>query len=189
MSVLERLNLFRNQDWAGEVRNRLRDDLKQSGLDDKAVGDKIAALTETRDQRTAVRSNLLSLANDKLERLADPYDPRAPLPARARAYLHSNCAICHVEAGGGNAQMNLEFATALDKMKLVDQVPHHDKFGLPDARLIAPGHPERSVLLHRVSLRGRGQMPQLATTLVDQPAVDMLTEWIRQLPVKDGPAQ
>ncbi len=189
LSVLERLGLFQNQDWAGETRNRLRDDLKKSGLDDKAAGDKVATLTASRDQRGPARSDLLSFANDKYERLADPYDPNAKLEARAKSYLHANCAICHVEAGGGNAQMQLEFATALDKMKILNEPAHHDKFGLPHAKLIVPGHPERSVLLHRVSMRGRGQMPQLATTLVDKPAVEMLTEWIRQMAAGDAVAK
>jgi hypothetical protein len=124
---------------------------------------------------------LLALPNDKYQRLADPYDRSATLAGRARSYLHSNCAICHVEAGGGNSQMQLEFTTALDKMKIIDVAPHHDKFGLQDARIIAPGRPEQSVLLKRVSIRGRGQMPQLATTQIDKPAVEMLTEWIKQL--------
>ena len=132
------------------------------------------------------RLGLLEKINppDKYERLANPYDVTERLEARARAYLHSNCSICHVDAGGGNAQMQLEATTTRDKMKLFDEVPLHDKFGLPDARLIAPGHPERSVLLHRVKLRGRGQMPQLATSRIDQPAVEMLTEWIKQMEAK-----
>ena len=121
---------------------------------------------------------------DKYERLANFYDATEKLEARARAYLHSNCSICHVDAGGGNAQMQLEATTARDKMKLFDEVPLHDKFGLLDARLVSPGHPERSVLLHRVKLRGRGQMPQLATSRIDQPAVEMLTEWIKQMEAK-----
>ena len=129
------------------------------------------------------RLGLLKLEKtpDELERLVNPYDPNEKLEARAKSYLHANCAICHVDAGGGNSQMQLEFATPLDKMKLVDMVPLHDKFSLPSARLVAPGYPERSVLLHRVATRGRGQMPQLATSIVDEPAVAMLTEWIKQL--------
>lgn len=183
LSVLERLGMFQNQEWANEARNRLREDFKKSGLDEKMVGDKITGMTASQDQRGAVRANLLPLANDKYGQLADPYDKAAKLEARAKSYLQSNCAICHIEAGGGNSQMQLEFATALDKMKIIDAVPSHDKFGLPDARIVAPGHPERSVLLHRVAMRGRGQMPQLATTLVDKAAVEMLTEWIKQMPV------
>ena len=80
-------------------------------------------------------------------------------------------------------QVQLEFATPLDKMKLVDETAMHDKFGLAGARLVASGHPEQSVLLHRIAMRGRGQMPQLATSVVDQAAVSMIAEWIRELPV------
>ncbi len=118
---------------------------------------------------------------EELERLVNPYDPGEKLEARAKSYLHSNCAICHVDAGGGNSQIQLEYAVELDKMKLIDALPVHDKFGLDEARLVSPGHPERSVLLHRMSKRGRGQMPQLATTLVDHAAVELMTEWIREL--------
>jgi uncharacterized repeat protein (TIGR03806 family) len=122
---------------------------------------------------------------EEMERLVDPYDANEKLELRVKSYLHANCAICHVDAGGGNSPMLLEFSTPLDKMKIVDAIPVHDKFGLPDARLVAPGHPERSVLLHRISQRGRGQMPQLATFRIDKPAVEMLTEWIKQLPATD----
>jgi hypothetical protein len=48
--------------------------------------------------------------------------------------------------------------------------------------VIAPGRPQASVLLHRMSLRGRGQMPPLASSLVDREAVELLRAWIAQLP-------
>lgn len=114
-------------------------------------------------------------------RLVDPSDPHAPLEARARAYLHANCAQCHVEAGGGNAMIQLEFGTPLDKMNLIGVRPLHDTFGIPHAQLIAPGDPERSILYQRVARRGAGQMPPLATSRIDQEAVQLLRDWIRQL--------
>ena len=48
---------------------------------------------------------------------------------------------------------------------------------------IAPGHPERSVLLYRLAHRGEGtgQMPQLATNSVDRQAVQLFEQWIRTL--------
>ena len=52
---------------------------------------------------------------------------------------------------------------------------------IEQARVVAPGDPERSVLLRRVTQRGPGQMPQLATSVVDAAAVAMLKEWIRSL--------
>ena len=66
-------------------------------------------------------------------------------------------------------------------MKLIDVKPLHDSFGLKDAKLVASGKPEASVLLHRMRQRGRGQMPPLATSLVDEPAAAMIREWIEKL--------
>jgi uncharacterized repeat protein (TIGR03806 family) len=130
------------------------------------------------DQKTK-----LPVDPDKLARLANPYDETQPLEARARSYLQANCAICHMQAGGGNAQMDLEHSVSLKRLNAIDVVPLHHKFGLDDARLIAPGHPERSVLLHRIAHRGSGsgQMPQLGTNLVDEAAVKLFESWIRTL--------
>jgi mono/diheme cytochrome c family protein len=123
----------------------------------------------------------LAQSPDRYPRLVDPYDKQADLNLRARSYLHANCSQCHVEAGGGNAQIDLEFTTPLAKMKLLDVKPQHHTFGLPDPRLVVPGSPERSVMLHRVANRGSGQMPQLATSLVDEAAVELLRAWIASL--------
>lgn len=170
---LSTAQMNRAHDYGGTVENQLSV-LERIGL--------FPGLGE--EDRKRIREAPKTAPVEKYERLANPYDPEEKLEARARSYLQTNCSICHVEAGGGNAQMQLEFTTAIEKMKVIDEVPHHDKFGLPDARLIAPGSPERSVLLHRVAMRGRGQMPQLATTQIDKPAVQMLTEWIRTMEVK-----
>jgi uncharacterized repeat protein (TIGR03806 family) len=136
--------------------------------------------------RVLAQLNLLKKEQDpaKLPKLADPYDASQPLEARARAYLHANCAICHISAGGGNAQIDLEYSASLKKMNAIDVAPLHHEFGLDDARLIAPGHPERSVLLYRLSHRGprSGQMPQLATNIIDEKAVKLIEDWISSLP-------
>ncbi|WZP00162.1 PQQ-dependent sugar dehydrogenase [Isosphaeraceae bacterium EP7] len=123
---------------------------------------------------------------DDRPRMVDPYDTKAPLASRARSYLDVNCATCHVKEGGGNSLMQLGFRMPLGGMSLIDQVPSHDKFNLPDARLIAPGAPERSVLLHRISQRGSAQMPPLVSTEVDHAAVDLITDWIRRMPPDGG---
>jgi mono/diheme cytochrome c family protein len=114
-------------------------------------------------------------------RLANPYDTRAGLTNRVRAYLHANCSHCHTEAGGGNSAMELTAKMKLGDMRLIDAPPQHDTFELPDARLISPGHPDRSVMFWRLTHRGFGQMPPLAVTTVDDEAVRLFEAWIRAL--------
>jgi uncharacterized repeat protein (TIGR03806 family) len=118
---------------------------------------------------------------DEPRRLVSLRDPAADLETRARSYLHANCAQCHVEAGGGNAQINLEITTARDKMRLIGVKPLHDSFGIKEAKLIAPGDPERSILYQRMQRRGPGQMPPLATSVPDEEALRVIHDWIKSL--------
>ena len=74
--------------------------------------------------------------------------------------------------------MNLAYYAESSKMNIVNVEPTHHAFDKPDAKLIAPGSVERSVLLHRVGIRGPGQMPQLSTNRVDVEALKMLREWV-----------
>jgi uncharacterized repeat protein (TIGR03806 family) len=177
LAVFERLGLFNKFNWANEARDKLRDDLKAKGLKDD-----LAKQMATKGQREPAMSSLLPFAPETLKKLVDPYDKSQDLTARVRSYLHSNCAQCHVESGGGNAQMELEFTRSLAEMKIINVKPVHDTFGLKDAKLVAPGHPERSVLLHRIAQRGKGHMPPLATRVVDQQMVETIREWIRTMP-------
>jgi uncharacterized repeat protein (TIGR03806 family) len=114
-------------------------------------------------------------------RLVNPYDLAAPLDARARSYLHANCSVCHIEAGGGNARMELEITRTNEQLNLISARPQHDTFGITNAMLIAPGDPDRSVLLRRLGHRGRGQMPPLVTAQVDEHAVALFRQWIATL--------
>ena len=118
---------------------------------------------------------------EKYAKMADPYDATAPLESRVRAYLHANCSHCHVEAGGGNAQMSLDYSTPLDKTKLIGVKPLHHSLDVADPRIVEPGQPDRSVLLRRISRRGPNQMPPLASNVLDEPAVKLLRDWIESL--------
>ncbi len=77
--------------------------------------------------------------------------------------------------------MELEFTTTAEKMRVLGVKPLHHTFGMNDARLVAPGQPGRSVLLHRVATRQPGFMPPLATAVVDRAAVDLLRRWIESM--------
>ena len=112
------------------------------------------------------------------------FDAKTDVNARAKAYLQVNCSMCHVSDGGGNSKIELGFKTPLAKSNMVDETPMHDVFGIANAKLIAPGDPQRSVLYHRMSIRGEGQMPPTSSNRVDEAGAKLLREWIAQLPKK-----
>ena len=136
---------------------------------------------DTDDKPFAFRRSL-----SDLPKLPDPSDPTLPIESRVRSYLHSNCANCHVKEGGGNSKFTLGFDQPLEKTRMIDVAGEHDSFGLKDAKLISPGEPDSSLLLHRMGRRGRGQMPPLATSVVDRNAVTMIRQWIAEMKV-DSP--
>lgn len=188
LRVLEHLNLVKLGSWHSEHANAIRRERQETGLSDKELDEAVKHRTATRDQRGYPKTEMLAMSPESFQKLVNPYDRKADLTARARSYLRANCSICHIEAGGGNAQMNLEFLTPLAKAKFVDEKPLHHKFDLTDPRIVTPGHPDRSTLLTRLTRRGErsGQMPQLATSLVDQKAVELFREWIASLPKADS---
>lgn len=53
--------------------------------------------------------------------LTSPYDESGDISARARAYLHVNCSVCHVSDGGGNARMVLKHETKLEETRLLGE--------------------------------------------------------------------
>jgi glucose/arabinose dehydrogenase len=180
LRTLEHLGLFR-VDWRSEAVQALREEARGRGLSGPELDAEVRRRSDPPLPREPRFSPLLALPPEKYGRLANPYDPAQALDARARSYLHANCAICHVESGGGNAALELETSTPQARMNLVGLPPLHDSFGIPGAKLLDPGHPERSILLERMGRRGTGQMPPLATARVDVQAVQMLRDWVTGL--------
>ncbi|MCI0377101.1 MAG: PQQ-dependent sugar dehydrogenase [Gemmataceae bacterium] len=182
LAMFERLGLFQSMNYWEDLRNQLREEAKAKGLKDEEANKAVDKQLDTSGQRQPkTMSSMLPRTPESYRKLVDPYDKKQDLTLRARSYLHSNCAQCHVEAGGGNAQMELEFTTPLEKMRLIGVKPVHDTYGIADAKLVYPGHPEKSILLHRISHRDKGHMPPLATSLVDQATVELMREWILHL--------
>ncbi|QJX00311.1 PQQ-dependent sugar dehydrogenase [Frigoriglobus tundricola] len=125
-----------------------------------------------------------------------PFDPKAvknepalaplhgadSLDARARSYLHVNCAHCHrFGGGGGQVVLELDVAKPLNETAIFDVRPKQGDFGLPDARILAPGDPYRSVLFYRMAKFGRGRMPHLGSVRPHTQGLDVMAEWIASL--------
>ncbi|WP_010585657.1 PQQ-dependent sugar dehydrogenase [Schlesneria paludicola] len=123
---------------------------------------------------------------DELPRLVDYQDLTADLNLRARSYLHANCAHCHRKWGGGNADFELQASIPVSQTMTVNTRPGQGRFNLTDPRILVPGEPQRSLILERMKLEGLGRMPHVASRVVDEKAIAILTEWIASLNRKDA---
>ena len=113
--------------------------------------------------------------------LAEPFGS-AGLSERARAYLHTNCAQCHRPGGPTPSNMDLRYSVSLMGTNACDVSPQSGDLGLGvNARVIAPGSPEASLVVNRMNRRDSAAMPPLGSHTVDAEGVALITQWIDSL--------
>lgn len=117
-------------------------------------------------------------AEQKTQTLFALDDTSATLTLRARSYLHTNCSNCHSPSGPTPVNLDLRYNTALAATQTCNVQPAAGDMGVNNARIIAPGEPERSILLTRMKVRDVNQMPPLASHVVDEAAVDVIAAWV-----------
>jgi uncharacterized repeat protein (TIGR03806 family) len=123
----------------------------------------------------------LPAAPTDLPSMPNPYDTTQEIRDRARAYLAANCAHCHRPGGGGGGGIDMRWETPDELTNLIDEMPNNS-LGIEDARVIAPGSIERSVLYQRMtSLHAAIRMPPLATSRIDEDGSAVVKEWIESL--------
>jgi len=149
------------------------------------------AITYSQTQRTANQIDTLDgigyfSASPDVELLSQEYfaidDDEASLAQRAKSYLHSNCSQCHQPGGTGGGAMDLRFATSLQNMNICGVVAVDD-LGINGATLFAPGNPNLSILLERMSRVDSFRMPPLASVVVDTEATLLINDWITSVSV------
>jgi putative heme-binding domain-containing protein len=111
-------------------------------------------------------------------RLVSSHDDKADLEAKARSWLHANCAHCHRRHGGGSVQLMVNADLPTAETIMLDEKPVRGDLALADARVISPGHPEQSVLLARIARSGNGHMPMIGAREVDPHGFRVLWDWI-----------
>lgn len=121
---------------------------------------------------------------EKLPKLVDYNDSKASAEDRARAYLHSNCAHCHIKWGGGNAEFKLLATLPLKEIGIVNVPPAHGSFDIKGAKLLVPGHPELSIIHYRMAVTGLGRMPHIASRVVDGVGLQLVHDWIKGMPAR-----
>jgi uncharacterized repeat protein (TIGR03806 family) len=140
------------------------------------------ATGRTADQiRTLTELGLLEGASDD-EPLAPPHDPESDLAARARAYLHANCAHCHRPGGSGQGELDLRASTPFRLTKTCDELPQQGDPIEGGGVLVAPGDPLSSVLYFRMTSEDSSwRMPPVGSQVVDALGSELIQDWIESL--------
>ena len=111
-----------------------------------------------------------------------------PATTAALGYLHANCGHCHNQNGTAwpDTQMVLRSVvadTGVDTSAVyrsMVNVPLQYWRGGAITLRVAPGQPDQSAIVARMSVRGNDdQMPPLATELVDSTGLDTIRQWIQ----------
>ena len=116
---------------------------------------------------------------------------RSPVERAALGYLSANCGHCH-NGRGPLAPLGMVLAhESAGSRALATTAGVPGDFIVPTAgeltRRVAPGHPDASAVIYRMSSRRpSSQMPPLGTAVVDRDAVDLLSRWIVEM---RGPSQ
>jgi uncharacterized repeat protein (TIGR03806 family) len=111
-------------------------------------------------------------------------DPAEPLEARARAYLDGNCAHCHNAHGmASNSGLFLDLEEARPSAIGVGKRPVAAGRGSGNLEVaIAPGHPEASILVHRMASTEPGvMMPELGRSLVHEEGLALVRDYIARM--------
>jgi glucose/arabinose dehydrogenase len=117
-----------------------------------------------------------------MPRLAALEDASASPELRVRSYLDVNCAACHRPGGPSRGTFDARFLTPLAEQNLLAGGLLAGDLGIADARLIVPGHPQRSILLQRLVRTDAMRMPPTAVNALPAPVASLLKDWIQSLP-------
>lgn len=109
-------------------------------------------------------------------------DLSANLDEKARSYLDLNCAYCHRRDNSIRTNFDLRVYNNLEATELLTSGILTPLGIAPDEEIIYAGDASKSILFHRMnSVDVSVMMPPISKTIIDQPAVDLVEQWINQL--------
>ena len=116
----------------------------------------------------------------------------ATIAERATSYLHANCGFCHRTDDEIDCQydpcLDLRSGLPLASRNVCNVMPVKGTFDVANAKTVVPGQPDQSILRLRMAqppddAQGKhGRMPAIASYVVDQMGVDLITSWITSIP-------
>ncbi|MGB6317677.1 MAG: hypothetical protein WBG08_03505, partial [Litorimonas sp.] len=121
---------------------------------------------------------------DTFAQVVSYLDEDAPLEARARSYLASNCAHCHQPDGPADTS-GLDLRLDAEDMRTVGRCKPPIAAGSgTGGRIfsIVPGQPDESILTYRLaSTKPGAMMPELGRSLAHDEGVALIRDWIADM--------
>lgn len=124
---------------------------------------------------------------NQIHTMVDYHDASQDLELRVRSYLDINCAHCHSEHGFCNYRpMRFGFPDSNLAENLGVCIPPEEDISLyvdgNPTHIIKPGEHDKSVMYYRLNTTEESiRMPLRGRTLIDENAVQMITQWIDSL--------
>jgi glucose/arabinose dehydrogenase len=100
---------------------------------------------------------------------------------RVRSYFNGNCAVCHQPGGAARGNFDARITTPRPQSGLLHGELAAGDLGIPGARLVTPGDPEKSILYQRLNRTDLFRMPPAQYHNEISPIAPVVAEWIRSL--------
>jgi uncharacterized repeat protein (TIGR03806 family) len=119
--------------------------------------------------------------------LVNPTGTAGSVEERVRSYMHANCGFCHRPDDANFSSIDLRRDVAFKDTNTCGTQAEKGNQGVPDSLVIMPGQPEKSLVVLRMKAppdddAGKhGRMPRIASYVVDDAAVNLISGWITSL--------
>jgi hypothetical protein len=129
------------------------------------------------------------LSDPPLESERPLLPPGDEVAQAALGYMHANCGHCHNDFGSARPDTNMDLRLRVTERTIEETAPYRTTVGvelqnfLNDGFVfrIVPGDSGASAIFYRMSIRGKGQMPPLATEEVHDEGIALIEAWIHSL--------
>lgn len=102
---------------------------------------------------------------------------------RVSSFVHSNCAYCHNPAGPARGSLDFRWQVQ-EQWNACNKDPEISTLGVEGAKLIAPGHPDKSIIYKRLNTTELYRMPPIGRTTIQQDVVEFLGDYINEVECK-----
>jgi len=99
---------------------------------------------------------------------------------RMDSFVHSNCSFCHNPEGTARGSLDFRWQE-VPLWNACNKEPEVSSLDIEDAKLIAPGQPEKSIIYKRLNTTELYRMPAIGRTTIQHDVVELLENYINEV--------